>query len=157
MKGNSDHYRERIHSSCSLNKCGLHQLGQDNQEKHLENLNWEWKPGFKNVLPLVLVSSSLVLHPMSVQRQYPSATFHEGGAFLPQENVSSANSAHSTHHKLLIGRFLKLFQIASSSSKTGWTCTVYFSEVRNKIRCDLEKFEGFDDLSSNHLNFMVKC
>lgn len=102
-------------------------------------------------------SSSLVLHPISVQRQYPSATFHEGGAFLPQENVSSANSAHSTHHKLLIGRFLKLFQIASSSSKTGWTCTVYFSEVKNKIRCDLEKFEGFDDLSSNHLNFMVKC
>lgn len=102
-------------------------------------------------------SSSLVLHPMSVQRHYPSGTFHEGAAFLPQENVSSANSAHSTHHKLLIGRFLKLFQIASSSSKTGWTCTVYFSEVKNKIRCDLEKFEGFDDLSSNHLNFMVKC
>lgn len=55
MKGNSDQHRERIHSYCSLNNHSLHQLGQDNQEKHLENHNWEWKLKFKTVLPLGLV------------------------------------------------------------------------------------------------------
>lgn len=106
------------------------------------------KTGFRNVIPLVLV-----VQPFRFACY--AYAFLEGGTFRFQKKISRANSAHHSHHKLPICGLLRLFQMASSYSKTSWTWTI--SKVNNQIWSDLEKCEGFDDLSSNNFKFIVKA
>lgn len=147
---------KRIHLYCSLNDYHLHQQRQEDQEKHLGNHNWGWKPGFRNVIPLVLVVQpfcfACYVCAETVTKHHITWRWYLS---FPGKNIKCKLNYRS-HHKLLNLQIPQTFPDGLLLFKNWLNLhCIPFQGKESNLEWS-RKSEVFDDFSSNNFNFMVK-